>query len=99
MDAVKKHNRRKKFIIELMDAMFIMVLCFATLLTAMLMSGKADGVLSYVIHFKTLSAVIVSLIVYLAYVLRQSDKELKAMIHELYTVNEGSGDHLEEVQQ
>lgn len=88
MELTKKQKEKKNFWAELMDSMFIMVLCFATLLTAMLMSGKSDGTLNYGIDFKTLGIVFVSLMLYLAYVLYQSDRELKAMIHNLYCDSE-----------
>lgn len=83
-----KHSEKKKgkknLWVELADSMFIMVLCFATLLTAMLMSGNTSGELSYAINVKTLGIVIASLVVYLVYILYQSDKELKSMIQSLY---------------
>lgn len=84
MEITEKQKGKKNFWIELMDSMFIMVLCFATLLTAMLMSGKSSGALNYGIDFKTLGIVIVSLGIYLAYILYQSDRELRSMIQNLY---------------
>lgn len=80
----EKKKGKKNFWIELADSMFIMVLCFATLLTAMLMSGNTSGELSYAINFKTLGIVITSLFIYLIYILYQSDRELKSMIQSLY---------------
>lgn len=88
MELTEKQKEKKNFWIELMDSMFIMVLCFVTLLTAMLMSGKSGGALNYGIDFKTLGIVIVSLAIYLVYVLYQSDRELKAMIQNLYCDSE-----------
>ncbi|SCZ81011.1 hypothetical protein [Acidaminobacter hydrogenoformans] len=88
MELTEKQKEKKNFWVELMDSMFIMVLCFATLLTAMLMSGKSDGALSYGVDFKTLGLVCVSLVIYLAYVLYQSDRELKSMIQNLYCDSE-----------
>jgi hypothetical protein len=84
MELTEKQTKKKNFWIELMDSMFIMVLCFVTLLTAMLMSGKSGGALNYGIDFKTLGTVIVSLAIYLVYILYQSDRELKVMIRNLY---------------
>lgn len=85
MEHIEKKKGKKNLWIELADSMFIMVLCFATLLTAMLMSGNTSGELSYAINFKTLGIVITSLFVYLIYILYQSDKELKTMIQSLYS--------------
>lgn len=76
--------KKKNMLVELMDSMFIMVLCFATLLTAMLITSNFSEKLSYVINAKTLGAVVAGLICYLMYVLLHSEKELKEMIHQLY---------------
>ncbi|MBK5261703.1 MAG: hypothetical protein JJE17_03905 [Peptostreptococcaceae bacterium] len=84
MDVTEKNKKKKSLWGELMDSIFIMILCFATLLTAMLMASKLDREMNYVIDFKTLGVVVAGLVTYLVYVLYNSDKELKEMIHQLY---------------
>jgi len=96
MELIDKKKGKKNLWIELMDSMFIMVLCFATLLTAMLMSGKSSGELNYAIDFKTLGIVVTSLLVYLIYILYQSDKELKSMIKSLYCDKEATNIEIKE---
>ena len=88
----KKENKKTKLIVEVFDSMFIMILCFVTLLSAMLMQGNA-GVLTYLIDFKTLLITIGGLVIYLTFVLRQSDKGLKKMIEHNYSNKENS-EHL-----
>jgi len=82
----------KKIIILIFDVMFVMLLCFATLLTTMLMQGGllvgGDGSgLDYSFNLLTFALTFGSLFLYMAYVLKSSDKELRAMIKERY--NEG----------
>jgi len=96
MELIDKTKKKTNFWVELADSMFIMILCFATLLTAMLMSGNTGGELSYGINFKTLGVVITSLFVYLTYILFQSDKELKSMIHRLYSDIESTTTEIKE---
>lgn len=84
VDVTEKNKKKKSLWGELMDSIFIMILCFATLLTAMLMASKLDREMNYVIDFKTLGVVVAGLVTYLVYVLYNSDKELKEMIHQLY---------------
>jgi hypothetical protein len=72
------------------DILFIMVLCFATLLTAMLMRGKVivgsggSGGIEFYFDPKTFTAIIVFLAGYLAYIIRNSDKELRQIIKNMY---------------
>lgn len=88
----KNENKKSKLIVEVFDSMFIMILCFVTLLSAMLMQGNAS-VLTYIIDFKTLLITISGLLIYLTFVLRQSDKGLKKMIEHNYS-NQESSEHL-----
>lgn len=75
---------------EIFDALFILVLCFATLLTTMLMrgavivgSGSSAGGL-YDFNLISFGATVLGLGAYLFYILPRSDKQLKNMIEELY---------------
>lgn len=83
----KKPNRKTKLIVEIFDSMFIMILCFLTLLTAMLIQG-GNSVLTYVIDVKTLAITITGLVVYLTFVLRQSDKGLQKLTNHIYKTEE-----------
>ena len=79
-------NKKTKLIVEIFDSMFIMILCFATLLSAMLMQ-RGGSELKYIINFKTLIITVVGLIVYLTFLLSQSDKGLKYMINHIHLNN------------
>ncbi|QOX61898.1 hypothetical protein FRZ06_00265 [Anoxybacterium hadale] len=81
--------KKRKIIFEIFDSLFIMILCFGTLLTAMLMKDSSIR-LSYTIHMKTFLIVLVGLFVYFAFVLNNSEKGLKKTIEHLYyqVVNE-----------
>jgi flagellar motor component MotA len=60
-----------------------MILCFGTLLTAMLMKGS-DLSLTYTIHIKTFLVVIIGLAACLTFILIHSEKGLKKIIDHLY---------------
>lgn len=74
--------------IDLLDSMFILLLCFATLFAAMLIKEKTGSELNYLINFKTLAAVIVSMMIYLSYLLYHSDQQFKQAISKYYTSHE-----------
>lgn len=76
-------NKKNNIILEIFDSMFIMILCFATLMSAMLMQSK-DVKISYIINFKTLLITFIGLAVYLVFMLSQSQKGLKSMIEHIY---------------
>lgn len=76
-------NKKNNIILEIFDSMFIMILCFATLLSAMLLQNK-DVKMSYIINFKTLLITFIGLAVYMAFMLNQSQKGLKSMIEHIY---------------
>lgn len=84
--AKKKNN---SIFMGVFDVLFIMILCFATLLTTMLMQGgvlvggSASG-MSYHFSIATFLIVVAGLVVYLTYIIPHSDKELRAMIKHLY---------------
>ncbi len=75
--------KKRKLIFEIMDSLFIMILCFGTLLTAMLMKDNSVS-LSYTVHAETLLIVVVGLVVYFGFILKNSERDLKAMIEHLY---------------
>lgn len=79
-----KNNERKKLYLESFDILFIMILCFATLLSAMLLKSEAGVVMDYSINMTTLAITIIGLITYIIYVVRESDKGLKTLINQLY---------------
>lgn len=83
---MKKKRQDKKS--EIFDILFIMILCFATLLTTMIIQGGVivggDGGMSYVIKFPSFILTIGGLMLYLVYTLGESNKELKKMISFIY---------------
>ena len=79
----------KKSFVLIFDVMFLMILCFATLLSTMLLQGGllvgGDGSgLDYKFNYLTFTITIGGLFFYMAYVLKSSDRELKVMIKERY---------------
>lgn len=83
----KNKSKKSKLIVEIFDSMFIMILCFATLLSAMLMQGGGSE-LKYVINFRTLIITVTGLVVYLVFLLSQSEKGLKSMVNHIYSNKE-----------
>ncbi len=75
--------KKQNIFLEIVDSLFIMVLCFGTLLTAMLMKNVSTN-LTYTIHINTLLTVILGLVVYLAFTLSHSEKGLKKVIEHIY---------------
>lgn len=83
-------------LVEIFDILFIMLLCFATLLSTMLMRGKvlvgsgSGGGLDY--SFKSGSFAITAgfLLLYLFYIISHSDKELKNFFNAHYGPGESS---------
>lgn len=70
------------------DTLFIMMLCFATLLTTMVLQGGVivggEGGLSYEIRWPSFILTMGGLLLYLVYTLKESDKELRKMIEFIY---------------
>jgi hypothetical protein len=67
------------------DVLFIMILCFATLLTTMLIQGgvlvgNSSSGIHYVFKISTFLAIVVGFVGYLIFIIPQSDKELRAMV-------------------
>lgn len=84
--AKKKNN---SVFMGVFDVLFIMILCFATLLTTMLMQGgvlvggSGEG-MSYHFSIFTFLIVVAGLVIYLTYIIPHSDKELREMIKHMY---------------
>jgi len=85
---MKKNKKEKNLVVEIFDSLFIMFLCFATLLSAMLLKNNIIGGLDYTIHIKTLVTTFLGLAIYLLYMLNRSDKGLKVMIDYIYPTEE-----------
>ena len=75
---------------EAFDALFIMLLCFATLLSAMLMKGGSLEVVKYTINYITLGITLFGLLLYLSFILPQSDKGLKTLVNQIYNDKESA---------
>lgn len=78
-------------LMEVFDVMFIMLLCFVILLSTMLMRGKvlvgsgSTGGMDYSFNLPIFLMLVLALAIYLVYVFFSSNKELKAMITNLYS--------------
>lgn len=83
-------KKGKNRFMEVFDVLFIMVLCFATLLSTMLMRGKvlvgsgSGGGMAYTFSVGTFLLTFLGLGVYLAIVIPQSDRELGEIVEMLY---------------
>ncbi len=78
------NHKKKKLLSEIFDSFFIMIICFATLLTAMLLKGNVMNEAVYRVDWLTLGILVLSLIIYLSFILHQSDKELRKIMSERY---------------
>jgi len=77
--------------VKVFDILFIMVLCFVTLLATMLLRGKTvNNADIYIIGIPSVLLTVVGFTVYFLYILRHSQRELKSMIAEMYR-EEGDG--------
>ena len=68
----------------MIDSLFVMILCFATLLSAMLVNKDTVDGISYSIHTISVSATVLGLFFYLYYLLNQSDKGMRKMVQHIY---------------
>ena len=72
------------FLVEAFDILFVMVLCFVTLLTTMLMRGKvivgsgSGGGLTYSFNMASFAFTASFLVIYLVYIIHHSEGELKS---------------------
>ena len=88
----RNDNHRRKFggFVQWFDILFIMVLCFLTLLSTMLMRGKvlvgAGSTQGLDYSFGWLSFLLVFLFLagYLIYMIIHSERELKEMVNHVY---------------
>lgn len=73
-----------------LDVLFIMVLCFGTLLTTMLMRGKVlvgsggGGGMDFTFNIPAFLGTLSGLLLYMSYLLTQSDRELRAVCKSTY---------------
>lgn len=79
-----KKKLRSNIFLEIFDTLFVMLLCFGTLLTAMIMGNSEIGSTNYSINPLTFSATVIIVILYLLFIISQSDKGLKEMLFQLY---------------
>jgi hypothetical protein len=87
-----KNERRttKNAIVEVFDVVFIMVLCFGTLLTSMLLQGKViigsgeTGNFDYNFSIPLFLLTLATFFAFLLYVLPRSNTELRSMIDRMY---------------
>ena len=79
-----KGVKTNNMLMNIFDTLFIMILCFGTLLTAMLMKEKSTGVMDYTINIKTFALTIGGLVLYMSFIIIQSEKSLKSMINCIY---------------
>jgi hypothetical protein len=83
-------SNRKKVFIDVIDILFIMILCFVSLLVPMLAQGKVlvgsggAGGLHYRFKLGTFIPTLLIIGGYIYFVVAQSDKELHRMIETVY---------------
>jgi hypothetical protein len=84
------NKKRNNWFMSIFDVLFIMILCFATLLSTMLMqggvlvgSGGTAGI-AYTFSYGSFALVVAGLAGYLFYIISHSDKELRSMIKQIY---------------
>ena len=76
-------KKKINFFATLFDTLFIMILCFSTLFISMLLSGSVilqsdSSKINYTISWPLLFIVLLSLILYITFILKQSDlKKIK----------------------
>ena len=82
-----KHKKWKHILLTLWDVLFVLVLCFSILLTTMLVSRSTDQVqfTGYTIDPILLVSVIVSIGLYLAFMLHASLKELRNIVNSYFS--------------
>lgn len=90
----------KNMIVGVFDVMFIMLLCFASLLVPILVRGKvlvgsgSGGGLTYTFSWPTFLLTLLIIGGYILFILSQSDKELRHMIKKLYDKNNSNNRQL-----
>ena len=87
---VSEEGKTKAMLVGIFDVLFILVLCFSTLLTTMVLRGQVivgtGGSEGFEYHFSIPFFVLTfsSFALYLFYVLPQSNRELRSMINRIY---------------
>jgi len=75
--------------VKVFDIVFIMLLCFGTLLATMLLRGKTvNNAHIYDVKLPIVILTVVGFTLYFLYLLRHSHKELKLMVEEMYREDE-----------
>lgn len=77
----------KESAMMVVDIMFVLILCFVVLLTTMLVTksiGGTDYSNGYTINWLILGGVVVSLIVYLGFMLKTSMKSLNNLVNKYF---------------
>ena len=81
------NNQSSKSVI--FDTLFIMILCFATLLTTMILQGGViiggEAGMNYQIKLPSFIITMGGLLVYIIFILKISNRELKKMIEIIYS--------------
>jgi hypothetical protein len=84
-------KKETRLMVQIFDILFIMVLCFVTLWATMKLrgkvlvgSGEGQGGLDYAFHPWSFGLVVLIFLVYLGFMLRHSERELKEMVEHVY---------------
>ena len=83
-------RRWKETFLLVWDVLFVLLLCFVVLLTTMLVGGSASipkG--GYTIHPLMLLGMTASLAIYLGFLLKNSLKSLRQLVHRYFHKREG----------
>lgn len=87
-EELKVAENQSNIFMMVFDTFFILVLCFATLLTAMLMKGDSMGGLNYHVNYLTFGVMVIALLIYIFLLLINSEKGLRSMIETIYVDHE-----------
>ena len=85
-------NKRnwKETLMMVVDILFVLILCFVVLLTTMLVTkslGSADYSNGYTINWAILGGVVLSLVVYLGFMLKKSMGSLKDLVAKYFAAH------------
>lgn len=78
-------SRKNNPWLVLFDTLFVMLLCFATLLAAMFFKEDGGAGIRYLLDYPTLGLTFGALAIYFAYLLPLSDKGLRLTVREIYS--------------
>lgn len=81
-----KDKKEKELLWTLFDTFFVLILCFVILLTTMLVTKNHNAAAShgYQLNILLLFGVILSLVIYLGFMLKKSLSELRSMIENYF---------------